>query len=87
MPAGATLALHYEAVTRDAGDVFNSYTTTDAAVVTVVSRPETGTVGRVRVTGWITGGTSGGTVALQAASEAGNSTTVKAGSWLQIGMS
>lgn len=82
-PTGTTLALFWTIPTADTGEVTTLYTTTDAAVITTTARPASGTAWRATVDGYITT-TAVGVVALQAASEVGSSTIIKAGSWLTI---
>lgn len=82
-PTTTTLALFWSALTSDTGEVTELYTTTDGATFTTTTRPATGTAWVATVSGYATV-SAAGAISLEAASEVGSSTILKAGSMLEI---
>lgn len=82
-PATTTLAIMWSALTADTGEVTELYTTTDGATFTTTTRPATGTAWVATISGYATF-SAAGVISLEAASEIGSSTILKAGSFIDI---
>jgi hypothetical protein len=82
-PATTTLAIMWSALTADTGEVTELYTTTDGATFTTTTRPATGTAWLATVSGYATF-SAAGVISIEAASEIGSSTILKAGSFIEI---
>jgi len=85
IPSGATVGVLWTALSADTGEVTETYSTASGSGLSSTTRPASGTVWRAKVSGYVTGGSAGGSVTVQVASEVTASTVVKAGSFLRVG--